>query len=149
METVTLFHHNSSLKTLQDFMDAEGIKGISADDLFKENQEAIFNQMSPDEKAAYAKENGKDSVTKDDLKSSMTLPCPCVLKIHCKYVTREVAISQTNFEENTDNLYAFENDHIQNILQDSGYRIDISTRKYKPGCCVFGWFKSLYYIKEQ
>lgn len=149
MKTVTLFHHNSSLKTLQDFMDAEGIKGISANDLFKENKEAIFNQMSPDEKAAYAKKNGKDSVTKDDLKSSMTLPCPCVLKIHCKYVTREVAISQTNFEENTDNLYAFENDHIQNILQDSGYRIDISTRKYKPGCCVFGWFKSLYYIKEQ
>lgn len=149
METVTLFHHNSSLKTLQDFMDAEGIKGISANDLFEENQEAIFNQMSPDEKAAYAKENGKDSVTKDDLKSSMTLPCPCSLKIHCKYVTREVAISQTNFEENTDNLYAFENDHIQNILQDGGYRIDTSTRKYKPGCCVFGWFKSLYYIKEQ
>lgn len=149
METVTLFHHNSSLKTLQDFMDAEGIKGISADDLFKENQEAIFNQMSPDDKASYAKENGKDNVTKDDLKSSMTLPCPCVLKIHCKYVTREVAISQTNFEENTDNLYAFENDHIQNILQDGGYRIDVSTRKYKPSCCVFGWFKSLYYIKEQ
>lgn len=149
METVTLFHHNSSLKTLQDFMDAEGIKGISADDLFKDNQETIFNQMSPDDKAAYAKENGKDSITKDDLKSSMTLPCPCVLKIHCKYVTREVAISQTNFEENTDNLYAFENDHIQNILQDGGYRIDTSTRKYKPGCCVFGWFKSLYYVKEQ
>lgn len=149
MEKVTLFHHNSSLKTIQDFMDAEGIKGISADDLFKENQEAIFNQMTPDDKAAYAKKNGKDSITKDDLKSSMTLPCPCVLKIYCKYVTREVAISQTNFEENTDNLYAFENDHIQNILQDDGYRIDISTRKYKPGCCVFGWFKSLYYVEEQ
>ena len=34
MEQLTLYHNNSSLKTLSDYMDANRITGISVDNLF-------------------------------------------------------------------------------------------------------------------
>lgn len=144
---LTLYHHNFNAKTLSDFMEMSYIKQsvISVDDLFEMNRSAIFSQMSLDEKADYAESLGKDSITELDLKSDMTLPLPCTLKIEAKYVDYELAISQTNFQANTDDLYAFENEQIQNILQNEGYVIDRSTKKIAPECSVFGWFKSLYY----
>lgn len=156
MEQLTLYHNNSSLKTLSDYMDANHITGISVDDLFnfkyndtKSNRDLFFEQMSANEKAAYAKKLGKTkndaAITASDLKSNMTLPCPCVFKIEAKYVTRELAISQTNFQENTDDIYAFENSLIQRILNNSGYVINRTTNKTAPSCSVWGWFKSLYY----
>lgn len=148
MEYLTLYHHVSSIKTLSEYMEMEHIPTsvISVNDLFEYNRDAIFNQMSLDEKADYAQQKGKESITADDLTSDMVLPCPCVLKIEAKKVTYELAISQTNFEAQTDNIYAFENEQIQNILQNEGYIIDNVTRKTSPGCSVWGWFKSLYYV---
>lgn len=160
MEQLTLYHNNRSLKTLSDFMDANRITGISVDNLFnfkyndtKSNRDLFFEQMSADEKAAYSKELGKTKddapITASDLKSDMTLPCPCIFKIEAKYVTRELAISQTNFQENTDDIYAFENSLIQRILNNEGYIINggngSTTRKTAPKCSIWGWFKSLYY----
>lgn len=156
MEQLTLYHNNSSLKTLSDYMDANRITGISVDDLFdfkyndtKSNRDLFFEQMSADEKAAYSKELGKTkddaAITASDLKSDMTLPCPCIFKIEAKYVTRELAISQTNFQENTDDIYAFENSLIQRILNNEGYIINEETNKTAPKCSIWGWFKSLYY----
>ena len=155
MEQLTLYHNNSSLKTLSDYMDANRITGISVDDLFdfqyneqKSNRELFFEQMSANEKAAYSKEIGKgenDSLTASDLKSDMTLPCPCIFKIEAKYVTRELAISQTNFQEQTDNVFAFENSLIQRILNNPGYSISKETKRVAPKCSVWGWFKYLYY----
>ena len=156
MEQLTLYHSNRSLKTLSDYMSANRITGISVDDLFefkyndtKSNRDLFFEQMSTDEKAAYAKSIGKTKddavITSSDLKSDMTLPCPCIFKIEAKYVTRELAISQTNFQKNTDDVYAFENSLIQRILNSDGYIINESTRRTAPRCSVWGWFKSLYY----
>lgn len=144
---LTLYHHNSNVKTLSEFMEANYIykNVISVEDLFEMNRSYIFSQMSLDDKADYAESLGKDYITESDLKSDMTLPLPCSLKIEAKYVTYELAISQTNLQTNTDDLYAFENEQIQNILQNEGYVIDRSTKKMAPECSVFGWFKSLYY----
>ena len=79
MEYLTLYHHDSSVKTLAEYMEAEHIptRVISVDELFDYNRDMIFNQMSLNEKAEYAKQKGKDSITSDDLTSDMTLPCPC------------------------------------------------------------------------
>lgn len=147
MKYLTLYHNNSTAKTLSDFMELEYISSsnISVSKLFELNRTLIFNQMSLSQKASYAKSLGKSSITADDLSSSMTLPFPCILKIDVDYVTFELGISETNFEVNTDKLYAFENEQIQNILQDEGYRIDKSTRKFVADCTILGWFKSLYY----
>lgn len=156
MSQFTLYHNNNNLKTLSDYMEANKIIGISSDDLFdykyndtKSNRDLFFDQMSTEEKALYSKELGKTkddpAITASDLKSDMTLPCPCIFKIDSKYITREIAISQTNFQASADDIYAFENSHIQNILNNEGYNIKRYAKKVAPGCSVWGWFKSLYY----
>lgn len=156
MSQFTLYHNNNNLKTLSDYMEANRIIGISVDDLFdykyndaKSNRDLFFEQMSTEEKALYSKELGKTkddpAITSSDLKSDMTLPCPCIFKIDSKYITREIAISQTNFQASADDIYAFENSHIQNILNNEGYNIKKYAKKVAPSCSVWGWFKSLYY----
>lgn len=156
MGQITLYHNNNNLKTLSDYMEANKIIGISVEDLFdykynetKSNRDLFFEQMSTEEKALYSKELGKTNedpaITASDLKSDMILPCPCIFKIDARYITREIAISQTNFQASADDIYAFENSQIQNILNNEGYNIDRSTKKVAPSCSVWGWFKSLYY----
>lgn len=156
MSQFTLYHNNNNLKTLSDFMEANRIIGISVDDLFdykyndtKSNRDLFFEQMSTEEKALYSKELGKTkddpAITASDLKSDMTLPCPCIFKIDSKYLVREIAISQTNFQASADDIYAFENSHIQNILNNEGYNIKKYAKKVASSCSVWGWFKSLYY----
>ncbi len=147
MKYLTLYHHNSKAKTLADFMEVNYIytNVISVDDLFEYNRKLIFSQMSLEQKAEYAKSLGKKEITESDLKTDMVLPCPCTLKIEAKLVTYELAISQTNFQTNLEDLYAFANEAIQNIIQNEGYIIDRSTKKLVPTCSVYGWFKSLYY----
>ena len=156
MSQFTLYHNNNNLKTLSDYMKANRIIGISVDDLFdykyndtKSNRDLFFEQMSTEEKALYSKELGKTkddpAITASDLKSDMTLPCPCIFKIDSKYLVREIAISQTNFQASSDDIYAFENSHIQNILNNEGYDIKKYAKKVAPSCSVWGWFKSLYY----
>lgn len=146
---LTLYHHDSSVKTLKEFMEKERIVKVSVDELFDYNRDAIFNQMSPSEKASYAQSLGKKSITSDDLKSDMTLPIPCVMHIKAEYVVKELAISQTNFEVQTDNIYAFQKEEINNILQNEGYMpTDQSFKRTAPQCSVFGWFKSKYYVGQ-
>lgn len=152
---INLYHNNSAVKTLEEFMVSQTIpiSRISVDDLFDCNRQAIFSQMTWQERVDYAKEIGveqADDLTPDDLKSNMVLPCPCVMRIEAKYIeyATTIAISQSNFEVQTDDVYAFENEQIQAIVQDAGYRIDRSTKKVRPDCSVFGWFKSLYYMDK-
>lgn len=152
---INLYHNNSAVKTLEEFMVSQTIptSRISVDDLFDYNRQTIFAQMTWQEKRDYAQEIGIEDwndLTADDLKSDMTLPCPCVMRIETKYIeyATTLAISQSNFEVQTDDVYAFENEQIQNIVQNAGYRIDRSTKKIRPDCSVFGWFKSLYYMDK-
>lgn len=141
-EEMTLYHNDSSVKTLQEFMERSRIKNtISVDELFDYNRQLIFNQMS----IVYKINSGIK--TPLDLKSSSALPCPCILKIPSKYVTFSTAISQSNWEQQTDDIYAFENENITNITQNEGYvsKLKGIAKKQNPTCCVWGWFKSLYY----
>lgn len=146
MARLTLYHFQQDVETIDDFINKNHINGINASDLFDQNREAIFNQLSPDQKAELSKEAGKE-ITKEDLNYTMTLPKPCILSIEDKYVERELTISQTNFQESSDDIYAFENSYIQSILQNDGYKIDTSTKKKCVRCDVWGWFKSLNTIK--
>ena len=140
-EEMTLYHNDSSIKTLQEFMERSHIKNtITVDELFDYNRQLIFNQTS----FVYRINNKIKSAS--DLTSSSTLPCPCILKIPSKYVTFVLSISQTNWEQQTDDIYAFENENITNITQDEGYISESKiAKKQNPTCSVWGWFKSLYY----
>lgn len=146
---LTIYHHDTSVKTLSELMEKERIVKVNVDELFNYNRDAIFSQMSPAEKAAYAKSLGKSSITANDIKSDMTLPVPCTLHVKAEYVTQELAISQTNFEVQTDNIYVFQRDEIANIIQNEGYvNKDYDVKRTSPQCSVFGWFKSKYYVGE-
>ena len=121
MKHLTLYHHNSKAKTLADFMEVNYIytNVISVDDLFEYNRKLIFFYFFLEQKAEYAKSLGKKEVTESDLKNDMVLPCPCTLKIEAKLVSYELGISitHTNFQVNSEDLYAFADESIQNIIQ--------------------------------
>ena len=137
---IYLYHHDSSVKTLREFMEKERIDFISLDDLWKENKDFIFSQMSLQDKFAYKQENGKFPEKGGDLSSNMTLPCPCKLRVNPRGITAEVAISQTNFEVNTDDFYAFEDEKIQEILNEAQSSF---VDKSSPNVQVYGWCKAL------
>lgn len=139
---VYLHHYDHNIKTLQDFMERERIKFISLNDLFEANRDFIFSQMTVADKTAYKESKGKYPESGADLSSDMVLPCPCKLQVDPHGITAEIAISQTNFQEDTDNLYAFENKKIQEIInEDTSQFVDRST----PGVQVYGWCKALWY----
>ena len=49
---IYLYHHDSSVKTLQDFMEKERINFIELDDLWDEHKDFIFSQMALADKVA-------------------------------------------------------------------------------------------------
>lgn len=148
---IKIYHHDSSIKTLSEYIQKNYIyvKKTSVEDIFNYNRKDIFKQMSLLYKAQYAEKLGKKEITENDLSSDMILPCPCVMKLQMDIITYEIAheitISQTNLQENTDDIIAFEDDEISKIFQQSGYEINNETTKLSPDCVVKGWFKSLYY----
>jgi len=145
---IFLRHNNSSVKTIADFMERSGVYAISEKDFFESNRALIFRQMTAFDKTAWSKSNGKKNwPTVSDLSANMTLPCPCNLRINPTKVTRELAISQTNFQIDDEKFVAFAHAEIQKIYQNEGYRAN-GLSKRNPTCQVFGWFKSLYYITE-
>ena len=137
---IYLYHHDSSVKTLQDFMEKERINFIKLDDLWDENKDFIFSQMSLADKVAYKEEKGAFPESGSDLSKDMTLPCPCKLRVDPHGITAEVSISQTNFEENTDDFYAFEDEQIQDVLNDAQSAF---VDKSSPDVQVYGWCKAL------
>lgn len=136
---ILLYHRLKSVKTIQDFIDHEYLN-IEAQDLFNENKERIFTQMSEWDKTLYKSDNGNYPTSGDDLNVNMILPCPCTLLIDPKYITAEIAINQTNLQEDTDDLYAFEDEKIQEIINDDSYSDEVDKRA--PSCQVIGWLKS-------
>jgi len=145
---IFLRHNNSSVKTIKDFKERSGVYAISEKDFFESNRALIFTQMTAFDKTAWSKENNKKNwPTVNDLDINMTLPCPCNLRINPTKVTRELAISQTNFQIDNEKFIAFAHEEIQKIYQNEGYKAS-GLSKRNPTCQVFGWFKSLYYITE-
>jgi len=120
---IFLRHNNSSVKTIADFMERSGVYAISEKDFFESNRALIFRQMTAFDKTAWSKSNGKKNwPTVSDLSANMTLPCPCNLRINPTKVTRELAISQTNFQIDDEKFVAFAHAEIQKIYQNEGYR---------------------------
>lgn len=148
---IWLYHRFRSVKTLKDFMEREKIYNITEKEFLDLNRELIWQQYSESDKEKEKELNGKWPSSSSDLTEQSWLPCPCNLRIQPTKVTAELAISQTNFQSDTGDFYAFAADEISKIIQDEGYQITSASKK-APTVQVFGWFKSLYYLgiyKEQ
>ena len=140
-----LLYHRGKEMDIEKFMERNFIYGITPQELFDFNKEFLFSQMSDYDKEVEKAVIGKWPESADDLKISMWLPSPCVLRINPSKVTAEIAVNQTNAQVNTADFYAFADEKIQDILQNEGYKIDLTTKRGLD-CQVFGWFKSLYYV---
>ena len=132
--------------------------------LFDENKKAIFTQMSERDKEDFAfwkaknkypepadRENIEDfeNAIKDkmpksenDLDKEMRLPYPCTMTIEAHCITQELMISQTNFQYQSDDVWAFADEHIQSVLEEPEATAEGYT-KSEPGITVFLWSKSL------
>lgn len=152
---ILLLHHNPTIKTIEDFMDYNHIYEVddkgnvlsidkSSDEFFKFNKDFIWSQMNEFDKMTIKSENGTYPTSSSDITKTNTLPCPCKLKVKSSNITAEISVNATNLQENTSDVYAFENDKIQDLYQDDGFVTDVSEKR-NLDCYVFGWFKSLYY----
>ena len=142
---IWLYHRYRSVKTIEDFMTREHIYNIEPKDFFELNRELIWQQYTDYDKEIEKAGTGKWPESADDLVLDSWLPCPCNLKIQATKVTAELAISQTNFQSETGDFYAFASDEIANIIQDGGYQIAEAVKR-NPVARVYGWFKSMYFV---
>jgi len=140
---IFLYHREKEMN-ISEFMERNFIYGIEPKDLFELNRDLIWRQMSNSDKKIEKAKNGKYPKSASDLTIDMWLPSPCTLKVNPSKVMAETAISQTNFQIDTSDFYAFADEKIQKIFQNEGYKIDTTTKR-SLDCQVFGWFKSLYY----
>ena len=135
-----------------------------AKNFFKLNKERIFKQMdmSAREDFSYYKstgsyptkedredkekfeENARKNYPKsaDDLDENMILPYPCLLCIGARCITSELMISQTNFQMQNDDVFAFANEHIQEILSEAETSVG-TFAKSEPKVTAFLWSKTL------
>lgn len=142
---IWLYHRYRSVKTIEDFMTREHIYNIEPKDFFELNRKLIWQQYTDYDKEIEKAGTGKWPESADDLVLDSWLPCPCNLKIQATKVTAELAISQTNFQSETGDFYAFASDEIANIIQDGGYQIAEAVKR-NPVARVYGWFKSMYFV---
>jgi hypothetical protein len=138
---ILLYHRNKSVKTIKEFIDSEHLN-IKEQDLFEENKERIFSQMTETDKTSYKDSNGTYPTSGSDLNVNMELPCPCSLLINPEFITAEIAINQTNLQTDSEDFYSFEDEQIQEVKNDESYSDELDKRA--PTCQVIGWFKNLY-----
>ena len=151
-----IYHNNREIKTIKDLMKYKHI--ISTDDFtykefFDKNRTRIFQQLDNTQKCELAvQKHGKNAsiedLTEGDLDYDMTLPFPCTLEVDIQYVTSIVEITETNFQENTDEFFVFENEQISKILTNKEYVINKTTKKQRPDVRVFGYFKTEHRTKQ-
>ena len=136
---VLLYHTRKEDKTIADFVERQKLIGVTADEVFDDNRDYIFSQMSVADKEAYKNENGSAPASGSDLVSGMTLPLPCKIKV-CPYnITAETAINNTNWHTPNNDFYAFAKEEIQEIFEAPSYSKLIDKRNCDVE--VIGWFK--------
>lgn len=138
------------------------------DALFDHNKTLIFEQMSDRDKMDFAfyKKNGKNPTygdryssgyylskdetyypkSADDLDKNMLIPYPCRLEIESRCITAELMVSQTNFQEQSDDYFAFQDEILSEVITEeevTGYDASRGSMvKTAPTLTVFLWSKS-------
>lgn len=148
------------ITTMQTFIDKYSIYNITADELFDQNREAIFEKLmaaSPAVKLAYTAAWGKFPQRAEDLDSKMNLPRFTVIAVPAKNVTKNKILLVSNVTNTQrDILRVLQSAQIAGITEDPGYVIDSakdtsvlgsSYRKIAPNIKVIGWFRSMEFMQ--
>lgn len=136
---VLLYHTRRDDKTIEDFVKRQKLIGITAEEVFNDNRDYIFQQMSVADIEAYKQSNGTVPTSGADLVLGMTLPMPCKIKV-CPYnITAETAINNTNWHVPNNDFYAFADEEVQKIFESPAYSALVDKRNCDVE--VVGWFK--------
>lgn len=144
-EYILITLSNRKIRSFEDFIDYEHviyIDGWNIDKHFDTQRNYLYAQMSDSDKKVVEEENGSYPKSGSDLKKTNTLPHPCMIGCIVRWLTRETIINTTNAQVATDDVYAFENEKIQDIYSNDGFVPDTSVSKRAVNCSVIGWFKS-------
>ncbi len=140
---ILLYHRNSDVKTLKDFMKREYIYGITPDELFNQNKEYIWSQMTFEyKKRVFGKYNAQLS----DFTVDTELPVPCKIKINPKLINALLSITQTNLQTDENDFYAFQSQEILKVLKQNSIKAGEYNEKSEPQCMVYVFNKSEYHI---
>jgi hypothetical protein len=168
---VTLYHHNSNIKTVSDFLKRGHIyeNVITPEEFFENNRMNILNAMTTIEKWEYGdrydlkdEEGNRRIPEAGDLVIDMILPCPCNFTINSRSIDKILAISQTNLLSPYDDVDALikiktadlsyskwlENKIKFNYVNQNNKRVKNSLYKLTPSCTCFGWFKSAMFVTD-
>lgn len=157
VETFKLYHNNPNVKTLEEFCQISGVHfddKYKLKDFFEDNRQNILNQMDNFQKVEYISENGLNKKVVDleasDLKIDMTLPCPLTLVILKRLVTYTIAEKQQTIQEPVFDTVALQDAQIRSSCLDDNIRFSLApfVRKERMACSVVGFFKTMYYNKQ-
>lgn len=157
VETFKLYHNNPNVKTLDEFCQISGVHfddKYKLKDFFEDNRQNILNQMDNFQKVEYISENGLNKKVVDleasDLKIDMTLPCPLTLVILKRLVTYTIAEKQQTIQEPVFDTVALQDAQIRSSCLDDNIRFSLApfVRKERMACSVIGFFKTMYYNKQ-
>lgn len=157
VETFKLYHNNPNVKTLEEFCQISGVHfddKYKLKDFFEDNRQNILNQMDNFQKVEYISENGLNKKVVDleasDLKIDMTLPCPLTLVILKRLVTYTIAEKQQTIQEPIFDTVALQDAQIRSSCLDDNIRFSLApfVRKERMACSVIGFFKTMYYSKQ-
>lgn len=157
VETFKLYHNNPNVKTLEEFCQISGVHfddKYKLKDFFEDNRQNILNQMDNFQKVEYITDNGLNKKVVDleasDLKIDMTLPCPLTLVILKRLVTYTIAEKQQTIQEPVFDTVALQDAQIRSSCLDDNIRFSLApfVRKERMACSVVGFFKTMYYNKQ-
>lgn len=157
VETFKLYHNNPNVKTLEEFCQISGVHfddKYKLKDFFEDNRQNILNQMDNFQKVEYITDNGLNKKVVDleasDLKIDMTLPCPLTLVILKRLVTYTIAEKQQTIQEPVFDTVALQDAQIRSSCLDDNIRFSLApfVRKERTACSVVGFFKTMYYNKQ-
>lgn len=157
MSDYRLYHNNPNIETLKEYVDSYKIrldKSFTLKDFFNKNKEIIFNQLDTLQLLELGKKKNKsiEDLTSADIDENIVLPCPCYFFIDDKYVNYSIAVKNTNFQIQETDFIAFADKQIKNIISENSVYLDKKQKdieRFKPGCRIIGWFKSLYYSGKE
>ena len=119
-EVFKLYHNNPIIQTLEEFCQVSGIyfdKKYTINNLFEDNRQRIFDQMSPSDKISFIRNNSLKSwvaeLKPSDLTINVKLPCPLTLLIPKRLVTYTMYAKHTDFQEPVFDTIAFEDMQIK------------------------------------
>lgn len=153
-EVFKLYHNNPIIQTLEEFCQVSGIyfdKKYTINNLFEDNRQRIFDQMSPSDKISFIRNNSLKSwvaeLKPSDLTINVKLPCPLTLLIPKRLVTYTMYAKHTDFQEPVFDTIAFEDMQIKSTLLEENVRLNNITNatRERAKCSVIGFFKTLYY----